>query len=51
MVTPIILCTSRIPIVKWDMGLCEVLMKLTTVAKLSKPTQNIQRSNEHVQVT
>jgi hypothetical protein len=51
MVTPIVLCTSKISSVKWDMGLCEVLMKLTTIAKVSKPTQNIQRSNEHVQVT
>jgi hypothetical protein len=27
-----------------------VLMKLTTLTKVSKPAWNIQRSNEHVQI-
>ncbi len=41
MVTPIVLCTSKILSVKLDMGLCEVLMKLTTIAKVSKPSSDI----------
>ncbi len=43
------LCISKIPIVTWH-GSYEVLMKLTTLTKVSKPAWNIQRSNEHVQI-
>ncbi len=50
MVTPTTLCISKIPIVTW-VGSHEVLMNLTTITKVSKPTRNIQRLNEHVQVT
>jgi len=35
------LCTSNIPIIT-GVGFDEVLMKLTTITKLSKLTQNIQ---------
>jgi hypothetical protein len=50
MVAPTILCISKIPIVTW-VGSCEVLMNFTTITKVSKPTRNIQKLNEHVQVT
>ncbi len=50
MATLAMLCTSKLPIVTW-VGSYNVLMKLTTIAKVSKFTQNVQRSNEHVLIT
>jgi len=50
MATLTMLCISKIPIVTW-VSSHEVLMNLTTTTKVSNPTRNIQRLNEHVQVT
>ncbi len=50
MATFAMLCTSKFRIVTW-VGSYDVLMKLTTIAKVSKFTQNVQKSNEHVLVT
>ncbi len=49
MVALAMLCTSKIPIVNWQ-GSHEMLMKLTTITKVSKFAKDIQRSNVHVQI-
>jgi hypothetical protein len=49
MATFAMLCSSKFPIVTW-VGSYDVLMKLTTIAKVSKFTQNVKKSNEHVLV-
>jgi hypothetical protein len=50
MVTFVVLCTSNILTITW-VGSHELLMKLITMAKVSYPTCNIQRSKEVVHVT